>query len=137
MTATFLTRRQVAARVQISEHTLAKLASQGRGPVFYKPVDKTLYRLADVEDWIVSAKVEPGAAGAADLPRGGRGRAPKRKGPRTLPTPRETLAPAFGRRRKSLVPSPDSALRQNGASGVDEDVAVDDVPGNDGSREDA
>jgi hypothetical protein len=137
MTASFLTRKQVAAVFQISEHTLAKLASQGRGPVYYKPVDKVLYRPEDVETWITSAIVIPSAVDDAAPKRGGRGRSLKHDGPRTLATPREALAPALGRRRKSLVPSAESALRQSGISGVDEDTTGIDATAGDGSRQDA
>lgn len=113
MTATYLTRKQVAARFQISEHTLAKLASQGRGPAYYKPIDKVLYRPEDVESWITSSIVLPSARDDAPAKRSGRGRSPKPKGPRILPTPSEVLAPALGRRRKSLPPSAESALRRS------------------------
>jgi hypothetical protein len=45
----FLTRREAAERYKLSASTLARLASQGRGPVFYKPVDVALYRPEDIE----------------------------------------------------------------------------------------
>ncbi|MDB5612413.1 MAG: Helix-turn-helix protein [Devosia sp.] len=44
MSINYLTRVQAAERYPISQHTLAKLASEGRGPRFYKPTDKCLYR---------------------------------------------------------------------------------------------
>lgn len=48
MPTTYLTRAQVAEHYPISAHTLAKLASEGKGPRFYKPTDKCLYRPEDM-----------------------------------------------------------------------------------------
>lgn len=111
MTRTYLTRAQVAELYPISAHTLAKLASEGKGPRFYKPTDKCLYRSEDIEAWIEAAAVTPIAqtATASDQHRarattpGGRGRA--------TPKPRPTKSePGQRSGRKSLPPSPNSFL---------------------------
>lgn len=113
---TYLTRAEVAERYPISVHTLAKLASQMRGPRFFKPTDKALYLPADIEAWIEAAAVlptsEPAAtkhfapAPAAKL------RDPTGRG-RAKPPPRAVSAPgSTGRRLKSLPPSPNSWLRR-------------------------
>lgn len=105
MSTTYLTRLQVAELYPISVHTLAKLASEGRGPRFYKPTDKCLYRPEDIEAWIEASVVMPKAEPAdttdpVDLPRpyGNRGKA------------RPPVARASGRRLKSLPPAPNSWL---------------------------
>ncbi|KKC34021.1 helix-turn-helix transcriptional regulator [Devosia psychrophila] len=102
---TYLTRAQVAERYPISIHTLAKLASDGKGPRLYKPTDKCLYRPEDIEAWIeasvVLPKTEPAvAASAGDKPRpsGNRGKT------------RPPVAPPVRRGLKSLPPSPNSWL---------------------------
>lgn len=109
MTRTYLTRAQVAERYPISVHTLAKLASDGKGPRFYKPTDKCLYRPEDIEAWIEAAAVMPAPEVGTTQNRklvaapGGRGRA--------TPTPRAaTTEPAQRSGRKSLPPSPNSFL---------------------------
>lgn len=100
----YLTRAQVAERYPISMHTLAKLASNGKGPRFYKPTDKCLYRPEDIEAWIeasvVLPKAEKGTATAQyhPPPSGNRGKV------------RAPSAPPTGRRLKSLPPSPNSWL---------------------------
>lgn len=111
----YLTRSQVAERYPISTHTLAKLASQGKGPRFFKPTDKCLYRPEDIEAWIEAAAVLPVTAAPTTatanqglkriMATGGRGRA--------KPPPR-TSAPETPQRngRKSLPPSANSWLRR-------------------------
>lgn len=106
MAITYLTRTQVAEHYPISPHTLAKLASTGKGPRFYKPTDKCLYRAEDIEAWIEASVVLPKAeplisARPIDQPRsmGNRGRA-------RPPVAHKTS----GRRLKSLPPTPDSWL---------------------------
>jgi hypothetical protein len=101
----YLTRVQVAERYPISAHTLAKLASTGKGPRFYKPTDKCLYRPEDIEAWIEASVVLPKTEStlptrSVDQPRssGNRGRA-------LPPVARKT-----GRRLKSLPPSANSWL---------------------------
>lgn len=59
-TGEYLTRRQVPQRYPISMHTLA-LASQGKGPRFFKPTDKCLYLAEDIEAWIETAAILPRA----------------------------------------------------------------------------
>ena len=110
----YLTRKQVPLHYPISEHTLAMLASKGRGPRFFKPTDKALYLPADIESWIEASAVIPiadplgrTACAPARLPREqlntGRGRAvPKPK--------REDAAAPSGRRLKSLPTTPESWL---------------------------
>lgn len=112
VTHTFFTRRQIAERYPISQHTLAKLASSGRGPRFYKPIDRVLYRLEDIDAWIESSAVLPQAATNAERdptrpqamvkPKTGRGTYDRQR------LNNDTLPP--GRGRKSLTPSPKSAL---------------------------
>lgn len=53
----YLTRQQVPLHYPISEHTLAKLASDKRGPRFFKPTDKAVYLPANIEAWIEAAAV--------------------------------------------------------------------------------
>lgn len=112
MTRTYLTRAQVAELYPISAHTLAKLASEGKGPRFYKPTDKCLYRSEDVEAWIEAAAVTPIAQTATasgqhrarvTTPSGGRGRATPKSGA-------TTSEPGQRSGRKSLPPSPNSFL---------------------------
>lgn len=109
MSITYLTRAQVAERYPISMHTLAKLASEGKGPRFYKPTDKCLYRPEDIEAWIEAAVVLPKAAQlparvpSQAHPHGHRGKA---RPPSTRPS---------GRRLKSLPLTPNSwLLRKDG-----------------------
>lgn len=111
MTA-YLTRTEVAERYPISTHTLAKLAAQGKGPRFYKPIDKCLYRPEDIESWIEAAVVLPTSPATIPVSRpapvgGGRGRA------RPVITPKPVAdaepQPRSGGR-KSLSPSPNSWL---------------------------
>lgn len=99
----------------VSESTLARLASQGRGPVFYKPTDKALYRPQDVENWIEATPISVSRAGGETAARTtGRGKTSRSvHAPRTPPRVRETVSPGTGRRLKSLTPSPDSWLRRN------------------------
>lgn len=112
MANTYLTRSQVAERYPISVHTLAKLASQGKGPRFFKPTDKCLYLAEDVEAWIEAAAILPSAvdtkkARTVERPsptaaRNGRGKA--------RPAPVPPKQPTNGR--KSLPPSSNSWLRR-------------------------
>lgn len=112
----YLTRRQVPLHYPVSEHTLAMLASKGRGPRFFKPTDKALYLPADIEAWIEAAAVLPTSEPAATRhfapapaarPRDQMGRG------RAKPPPRSVTAPgSTGRRLKSLPPSPNSWLRR-------------------------
>lgn len=112
MTTTYLTRAQVAELYPISTHTLAKLASDGKGPRFYKPTDKCLYRPEDVEAWIEAAVVTPAPAMETEAMQdrtpattlGGRGRTPGK--------PRTVAATTSHRGRKSLPPSANSWLLQ-------------------------
>ena len=108
----YLTRPEVAERYPISIHTLAKLASQGKGPRYFKPTDKCLYRPEDIEAWIEAAAVLPSAvvtkdAGTVQLT--GPGSARNGRG-RTKPAPTPPAKRQNGR--KSLPPSPNSWLRR-------------------------
>lgn len=110
----YLTRKQVPLHYPISEHTLAMLASEKRGPTFYKPTDKALYLPAKIEAWIEASAVFPiadplprtaraPARSSKEQLNTGRGRAvPKRK--------REDAAAPSGRRLKSLPTTPESWL---------------------------
>lgn len=112
MANTYLTRSQVAESYPISVHTLAKLASQSKGPRFFKPTDKCLYLAEDIEAWIEAAAILPGADNTkqvktAPFPspttaRNGRGKA--------RPAPLTPTQPSNGR--KSLPPSANSWLRR-------------------------
>ena len=113
----YLTRRQVALHYPISEHTLAKLASERRGPRFFKPTDKSLYLPADIEAWIEAAAVmpetEPVAPKHVALARPSQPRLQKGRG-RAKPPPQAVSPPgSSGRRLKSLPPTPNSWLRRN------------------------
>jgi hypothetical protein len=113
----YLTRRQVALHYPISEHTLAMLASKGRGPRFFKPTDKALYLPADIEAWIEASAVlprsEPVSPGPAASARPSEARVQKGRG-RAKPPPRAVSAPgSTGRRLKSLPPTPHSWLRRS------------------------
>jgi hypothetical protein len=109
---TYLTRSDVAQRYPISSHTLAKLASQGKGPRYFKPTDKCLYLAEDVEAWIEAAAILPGADNAKEVKtalrpspttaRNGRGKA--------RPAPLPPTQAKNGR--KSLPPSANSWLRR-------------------------
>lgn len=108
----YLTRAEVAARYPISTHTLAKLASQGKGPRFYKPTDKCLYRPEDIEAWIEASVVLPTTSATKPEPRhaptgSGRGRARPVFKPKPV-TDAEPHSRSGGR--KSLPPSPNSWL---------------------------
>lgn len=115
MIGVYLTRNQVAERYPISTHTLAKLASQGKGPRFFKPTDKCLYRPEDIEAWIEAAAVLPlvvDPQSAASGPRRQRvvatsGRGKAKPVPRATPTDSPPMAG-----RKSLPPSANSWLRR-------------------------
>lgn len=116
MTQPYLTRRQVAERYPISEHTLAKLASTGRGPIYYKPTDKALYKAADIEAWIAASVVKPAAEDTLALGASGNSREPakrSRTGRGTHARVREfsDSQPAVPGR-KSLTPSARSVLRK-------------------------
>lgn len=105
MTTTYLTRAQVAEHYPISVHTLAKLASNGKGPRFYKPTDKCLYRPADVEAWIEASVVLPTAHASLSASRSETARPPGNRG-----RARPDVAPAGRSGLKSLPPSPNSWL---------------------------
>lgn len=99
----------------ISESTLARLASQGRGPVFHKPTDKVLYKPQDVEQWIEAA---PMPARQTDGVVAGHTTGRGKKSRSILTTPasppaRDAVPPTTGRRLKSLTPSSDSWLLRN------------------------
>lgn len=49
---TFLTTRDVAERFSIPAGTLANLRCQKRGPRYFKPSRRVLYRESDVRAWI-------------------------------------------------------------------------------------
>lgn len=98
----------------ISSNTLAKLASRQDGPIYFKPTDKCLYKVQDIESWIEAAVVTPRVAKPVDPP-AGRGRAMPRPQPRTKAKAKATATataagPAPRSGRKSLPPSPNSWL---------------------------
>ncbi|MBE7734509.1 helix-turn-helix transcriptional regulator [Devosia faecipullorum] len=108
----YLTRSDVAERYPISTHTLAKLASQGKGPRYFKPTDKCLYRPEDIEAWIEATAILPSAVATMETGKArsqspttaqnGRGKA--------KPTPIPSTRSKNGR--KSLLPSANSWLRR-------------------------
>jgi hypothetical protein len=117
--ADFLTRREAAERYKISASTLARLASAGRGPTFYKPTEVALYLPEDVEAWIKAAIVRPSERrpAATEAPARGRGRRPAAS---AAPTDAEVCTPPApsgrGRPRKNLEPSAFSTLRKDDAA---------------------
>lgn len=116
MTQLYLTRRQVAERYPISEHTLAKMASTGRGPRYYKPTDKVLYRPEDIEAWIDASVVTPLAETSSGNNCSHHSRATSKISGVGRGTRKRMLTfsdpPPTGRGRKSLTPSPESVLRK-------------------------
>ncbi|HWV21797.1 MAG TPA: helix-turn-helix domain-containing protein [Devosia sp.] len=114
MTQIYLTRRQVAELYPISEHTLAALASRGMGPPFFKPTDKVLYRSQDVEAWIEAAIVTPIGPVAPSVGQPRKGKATAGGRGRAIPKPSPfAISHAGLHGRKSLPPSPNSALRRS------------------------
>ena len=47
----WLTRKEVAARLRVPESTMARWASEGRGPRYARFGRHARYRLGDVIDW--------------------------------------------------------------------------------------
>lgn len=94
----YLTRKEVAELYPLSTSLLARLASRGEGPVFYKPVDVALYRPEDIDAWI--------EASPAATSKGRRGR---KTNPATSPVAHSVRVP--GRGRKSLPLSEFSSLK--------------------------
>lgn len=110
MTQIYLTRRQVAELYPIAEDTLARLAHQNRGPMFYKPFDKALYKPADIEKWIESAPALQGD-GQASANKGQRGKNKTPRAERLTPPVKAVVADGVrARRLKSLPPSSHSSL---------------------------
>lgn len=60
-TQRFLSRSEAAARIGLSPNTLANLASQGKGPPFFKPTSangkggKTFYDPDELDRWVRSS----------------------------------------------------------------------------------
>jgi hypothetical protein len=102
----YLTRTQVAERYPISAHTLAKLASTGKGPRFYKPTDKCLYRPEDIEAWIEASVVVPAEQSGAPPSLGEKQRPTTGNRGRTRPPVARSVRSGL----KSLPPSPNSWL---------------------------
>ena len=110
--ATFLTREQLAAKYPIAASTLARLASEGRGPPYYTPIGVVMYDEMEFVAWIRSAKVVPSDRDKSEA-KGGRGRK------RSLPIPvTRSVAPEAeksgrqrGRPRKNLQPTLFSCLQ--------------------------
>lgn len=94
----YLTRKEVAELYPLSASLLARLASRGEGPVFYKPVDVALYRPEDIDAWI---EASPAAAS--------KGRRGRRTNPLSSPAPPSVRVPCRGR--KSLPLSEFSSLK--------------------------
>ncbi len=113
MNQTYLTRKQVAEIYPISANTLATLASQGRGPVFYKPTDKALYKPEDIEKWIEASPAPLDQQMTESASHTGRGRRPGSVLARAAPRVKDVVSPSTGRRLKSLTPSAGSWLRRS------------------------
>jgi hypothetical protein len=94
----YLTRKEVAELYPLSASLLARLASRGEGPVFYKPVDVALYRPEDIDAWI--------EASPATVSKGRRGRKTD-----SAASPVDRLVRVPGRGRKSLPLSEFSSLK--------------------------
>jgi Helix-turn-helix domain len=107
---TYLTRKEVAKKFPITESTLASLAHQGRGPRYFRPTAKVLYRPEDVDAWIAASVVEPAPGNPARTRYLG-GRPRQSRGTYAAGHPFEPQLPA-GSGRKSLPPSPKSILRK-------------------------
>lgn len=105
MPTTYLTRAQVAEHYPISAHTLAKLASEGKGPRFYKPTDKCLYRPEDIEAWIEASVIVPKTQSGAPASPGEKPRPPGNRGKTRPPVARSARSGL-----KSLPPTPNSWL---------------------------
>ena len=62
-TQRFLSRSEAASRIGLSPNTLANLASQGKGPPFFKPTSasgkggKTLYDPDELDRWVRSSRL--------------------------------------------------------------------------------
>lgn len=54
--AEFLTRRQAAVYLKISVATLARWASQGTGPAYYKLAGVTRYLRSDLDDYLAQRR---------------------------------------------------------------------------------
>lgn len=94
----YLTRKEVSEHYPLSASLLARLASRGEGPVFYKPVDLALYRPEDIDAWI---EASPAAVGT-----GRRGRRTNQHGSFAATVPVDS-----SRGRKNLPLSEFSSLR--------------------------
>lgn len=121
----YLTRREVAEHYPISPSKLAQLAMKGEGPQFFKPFNRALYKVADLDEWFESRPMierpelrahEPGeekAEAPSEAPN------PKTEAARRAPTTGEAKKNGVnkgkkrGRPRKNLVPSANSWLRTN------------------------
>lgn len=99
----YLTRKEVAELYPLSASLLARLASRGEGPVFYKPVDVALYRPEDIDAWIEAAP--------ATTSNGRRGRKTNLAASPVAPT-----VHVPGRGRKSLPLSEFSSLKLRATS---------------------
>lgn len=62
-TERYLSRSEAASRLGLSPHTLANLASKGKGPPFFKPTSaagrggKTLYDPDELDRWVRSSRL--------------------------------------------------------------------------------
>lgn len=56
--ASWLSQRQLAERLSVSQRTLERMRSDGTGPRFAKAGAKILYNIADVETWLVERSFE-------------------------------------------------------------------------------
>ncbi|WP_342366167.1 helix-turn-helix transcriptional regulator [Stappia taiwanensis] len=123
----YLTRREVAEIYPISESSLAQLAMRGEGPRYFMPQNRALYLAEDVEEWIEAHAV---IARSRPMLRSRKFIEEKpvtlqqAPGPKAETTRREPIqeepkkvgaqkGKKRGRRRKSLVPSANSWLRNN------------------------
>ena len=56
----FLTPRQLAAQIGVSEKTLDRWRKEGKGPAFHKITNKRIrYYLPDVDAWLTQRKINP------------------------------------------------------------------------------
>lgn len=56
MKDTLLTTKEAAAYIKHSEVTLEQWRLSGKGPKFYKPENKVLYYVSDLDEWVKGEK---------------------------------------------------------------------------------
>ena len=65
-----LTRKKVAAYLEVSVPTLARWASNKEGPPYYNIGGKTRYRVAELDAWVETRRRNGGSSGGSAAPVG-------------------------------------------------------------------